>query len=678
MSRLSARRVIAAVVACVSVAATVATSGVSAHAALPGAAGKISYRLLEDPATYYVANADGSGATPLATYATHGRWSPDGSRFAYRGIWDVGIWTVRPDGSARTRLTSSPLDEDPTWSASGQYIVFIRGGGLMYMPSDGAGWLPVALNENSNPALYIDHYPTLSVNNDIVFERETKGVGYGIYKYNPATPATPTLLVANALYPDFSPDGTKLAYTTAANGTAGGGQVWIANADGTNPVQLTTDPHDAIAPSWSPDGTKMLYNEEIGVPYYSLELIDIATKAVTQITYDGAEPSWQPVNRNQVGRVWGQTAIETAIAASQFNYADHGNTTDPGRVQAGAVVLSRSDQFYDALAGSALAVNKHAPLLITPPADTVNAGVLAEIKRVLGTSGTIYLLGGTAALPAAMQNQLTGLGYNVTRLWGATAIETALAIDQQITTTPRIAIVATGAEFYDALAAGAAAGANPGTVIVLSWGDSLPAASATYLNHLNPDSTQPSGTMLVTAGGPGDRALMNAYNAGQLPSWPKSFGRWPLVGNNAKDTAIQVAKFFFAAPGISAVATTAGWYDALTGGAMIGLNYGPLLLTDPTGLYGPLADYLSADSGGMWDAVILGGTAALPATLQSPIGEAISLPGQWSYHDRTPTLSTGAGRTTQTLTPSTLTPPTASKPSGSINSTRVPATTATR
>jgi putative cell wall-binding protein len=69
---------------------------------------------------------------------------------------------------------------------------------------------------------------------------------------------------------------------------------------------------------------------------------------------------------NQIVRTWGQLALDTAVAISRFNWPDK-DSTDPDWPKAQAVVISRSDVFYDALAGSALAANKSAPLLITPP-----------------------------------------------------------------------------------------------------------------------------------------------------------------------------------------------------------------------------------------------------------------------------------------------------------------------
>ncbi|MFA4839398.1 MAG: T9SS type A sorting domain-containing protein [Candidatus Neomarinimicrobiota bacterium] len=71
--------------------------------------------------------------------------------------------------------------------------------------------------------------------------------------------------------PEFSPDGEKIIWNTAAGGNPGEGEeLWLMNADGSNKVRLTyfTDPsHEEYDPNarqitesaWSPDGKKIVF-----------------------------------------------------------------------------------------------------------------------------------------------------------------------------------------------------------------------------------------------------------------------------------------------------------------------------------------------------------------------------------------------------------------------------------
>lgn len=145
------------------------------------------------------------------------------------------------------------------------------------------------------------------------------------------------------------------------------------------------------------------------------------------------------------------------------------------------MVLARGDDpdgFADALAGGPLAVDRDAPLLITDP-DRLRAEVAAEVDRVLPDGGTVYLLGGTAALSPEVEDELQQAGYDTVRVAGADRHETAVAIADALG-NPALVLIATGATFPDALAASAAASANGGAVL-LTPTDDLDDRVAEYL-----------------------------------------------------------------------------------------------------------------------------------------------------------------------------------------------------
>src|SRR4030095_13021020 len=82
----------------------------------------------------YIANADGSGSSPLPnspTFLTSVDWSPDGTKFVY--ATETEIFVMNVDATQQTRLTTSQQtpdgfthDTNPRWSPDGTKILFTR------------------------------------------------------------------------------------------------------------------------------------------------------------------------------------------------------------------------------------------------------------------------------------------------------------------------------------------------------------------------------------------------------------------------------------------------------------------------------------------------------------------------------------------------------------------------
>ena len=63
-----------------------------------------------------------------------------------------------------------------------------------------------------------------------------------------------------AMAPDWSPDGTRIAFDAARDGEAD--DIYTMNNDGTDVRRLTDDPARDRDPSWSPDGTRIAFVSE--------------------------------------------------------------------------------------------------------------------------------------------------------------------------------------------------------------------------------------------------------------------------------------------------------------------------------------------------------------------------------------------------------------------------------
>ncbi len=490
------------------------------------------------------------------------------------------IWQLDADGTHPVRLTHSNDDFNPRWLSDGE-IAFTRYPlGIMVMPAE-----PMA-------------QPTLLDPSTNSFDTDGNG-SYVVNGYQSMTVHRPGLsdqtVPADGWSVALSPDTLSLAYVRLIGSRR---QLFTYNLLTSTETQLTTT-QDADNPAWSPDGKSLSYLNFAGYNAQTVvrTLSTGAAKPVSPLANQLGAANWQPVNRDTVVRLGGNDRLATGIAVSHTFAAG----------AAGSVVLSRSDSFADALAGGPLAVAKNGPMLLTNP-DSLDPRVATEIQRVLGAGSgrTVYLLGGVGALTPAVADAVTALGYPVVRLSGANRYETALSVltDPNGIGPVDDVYLATGADFPDALSAGAAAGSYNGAVL-LTKGGALDPAAAAYLTANRAHQT------VVAVGG----AAAVAYPSADIV----------YVGTNRYDTAVKLARGEF--PGATDVGVAVGtsFADALSGGALLGSIGAPLVLTTKGGMPAPTATYLAQHGGSIGFVTTFGGIGVIPDVQANAIGHLISL-----------------------------------------------------
>jgi Tol biopolymer transport system component len=190
-------------------------------------------------------------------------WAPEGKRIAFsmpvNGFKKIFMKPLQGDPQ---QLTIGDMDDiQPQWMPDGQSILFVR-----------------------------SNQPRGKLEPGDVFGRYDFG---DVWKKDLASGKEEKFL-ENAFHPSFSADGKRIAVDAS---WAGPSRVWIVDAQGHNPQQITSDSSEAVdhlEPNWSPDGNCIVF-QDIERTKFSIKVVNIATRAVTALTegrYHDLNPVW--------------------------------------------------------------------------------------------------------------------------------------------------------------------------------------------------------------------------------------------------------------------------------------------------------------------------------------------------------------------------------------------------
>lgn len=100
--------------------------------------------------------------------------------------------------------------------------------------------------------------------------------------------------------PAWSPDGSKIAYTSNRDRSSTGLDIWVMNADGSSPTRLTNAAGQNARPAWSHDGTKIAFSstrDTGALDKAEIWVMNADGSGQHALTAEGAfanTPSWSP------------------------------------------------------------------------------------------------------------------------------------------------------------------------------------------------------------------------------------------------------------------------------------------------------------------------------------------------------------------------------------------------
>ena len=310
-----------------------------------------------------------------------------------------------------------------------------------------------------------------------------------------------------------------------------------------------------------------------------------------------------------VDRVAGHDRYETAYLIRDRFYA-HGPTP--------WLWAASGDGWPDALsAGPAAATGnglmKTSPLFTIPRSRENWAGTFTQMKYDFHPD-VVNAAGGTSALSAIALNNLDATSSSgATRYSGPDRYATSAAVVRKAfpSAAPTV-FITTGADFPDALSAGAAAASMAAPLLLVSP-TAIPAAVATELERLAPGQIYVvGGTSVVSL--PVEAALRGFTTSGSTSSVQR------ISGSDRYATAIAVSQRFFApaSGGQPFLVTGRNYPDALVASA---LGYPILLCPGNVVSTAVIAEIRRLDDGGV---IILGGYAVISQQAEDQLRAALS------------------------------------------------------
>jgi len=226
-------------------------------------------------------------------------YSPDGKYLGFvRGASsrDVEVYVMPAKGGEPTRLTfDNRSGRSLGWTGDSKSIVFSSWfyGGLLLWRVNATGGKPEQLNVGGEFA------STLAVSragDELAYSQEFRDTNIWRIDLNGTSAKSSAIKLISSTRqdysPQYSPDNKRIAFTSSRTGN---NEIWICDADGQNPVPVTSfGGPDVGSPRWSPD-SKRIAVDSLAPGHRDIYVTSIdggKPRRLTGDRFDNVRPSW--------------------------------------------------------------------------------------------------------------------------------------------------------------------------------------------------------------------------------------------------------------------------------------------------------------------------------------------------------------------------------------------------
>lgn len=237
-------------------------------------------------------------------------YSGDNGRLAY-SRWrepEVAVMTARADGSDVRRLTFAKSFQEPSWSANGRRIVYVKGDSSFDARKIG---IMRANGTNKKRVRFYDgdlSSPSFSPSGGRIIVTRWHRERHRVWTLR--TDGTDRRRVAPTLEGHvsggvYSPNGKRIAFSYRPV-DARYSSIYTIRTDGTGLKKLTSDTHRDQSPDWSPDGSRLVFQRtRKDFSQNNIFRMRADGTGVTRLTrYSGSggahDPAWSPNGRRIV------------------------------------------------------------------------------------------------------------------------------------------------------------------------------------------------------------------------------------------------------------------------------------------------------------------------------------------------------------------------------------------